>query len=204
MTGLNKNLLRTTYNRYADERDTGNIQDWKSVERERFLQELREAGTEKLLEVGAGPGRDGLYFAQHGLKVTCIDLSPEMVKLCREKGLEAREMDFYRLDFPDCSFDAVYALNSLLHVSKSELDGVLQEIRRVLKPGGLFYMGVYGGVDSEGIWEKDSYEPKRFFSMYEDAAMRDAVERVFELRYFGVVNVSDQRPHFQSMILRRG
>jgi SAM-dependent methyltransferase len=197
--------LRETYNRFAEERDTGALQDWKEIERNRFVGQLHQSGTSSLLEIGAGPGRDSLFFQEQGFRVTAVDLSPEMVRLCREKGLEAEEMDMAALRFPDASFDSVYALNCLLHIPKSELGAVLGEIRRVLAPGGLFYMGVYGGMDSEGVWEQDTYEPKRFFAMYEDTAMQEAVERVFETVYFGTVKVaaSDRQPHFQSMILRR-
>jgi ubiquinone/menaquinone biosynthesis C-methylase UbiE len=85
--------------------------------------------------------------------VTCIDLSNEMVNLCQEKGLNAHVMDFYDLQFPDQSFDAVFALNCLLHVPKANLESVLKEVHRVLRDGGLFFCGVYGGQDTEGIWE---------------------------------------------------
>jgi len=202
---FHRERMKRSYDRHAEERDTGTLQDWKTIERDRYLAALREAGAGTLLEIGAGPGRDSVFFRDAGLRVTAVDLSSEMVRLCREKGLDAYEMDMADLRFPDASFDAVYALNCLLHISKDELEDVLTGIRRVLKPGGLFYMGVYGGVDSEGVWEKDEYEPKRFFAMYEDDAMREAVERVFEVRYFGVVKLSDtaRQPHFQSMILRK-
>lgn len=195
--------LQEAYNGHAEARDTGTLQDWKAVERDRFLQELRRSGAQSLLELGAGPGRDSLFFREQGFRVTAVDLSPEMVRLCREKGLEAHAMDMSKLDFPDEAFDAVYALNSLLHIPKAELETVLRGIRRVLKPGGRFYMGVYGGVDRDGIWDKDFYEPKRYFAMYEDEAMREAVGRVFDVVYFGVVKVSESEgePHFQSMIL---
>jgi SAM-dependent methyltransferase len=73
------------------------------------------------LEIGAGTGNDGLYFQNNGLDVTCTDLSPDMVNLCREKGLKAYVMDFLSLDFPPGSFDAIYALNCLLHVPTREL-----------------------------------------------------------------------------------
>ncbi|MCI3923063.1 class I SAM-dependent methyltransferase [Paenibacillus sp. TRM 82003] len=200
-----KQQLKQTYDRHAEERDTGEIQDWKTIERERFLSEIKSAGARTLLELGPGPGRDSLFFQGQGLQVAAADLSAEMVKLCREKGIDAHEMDMADLTFPGETFDAVYALNSLLHIPKAELGGVLDGIKRVMKPGGLFFMGVYGGVDSEGVWEKDPYEPKRFFAMYGDEAMREAVGRVFDIAYFGVVNVaeSERQPHFQSMILRK-
>jgi hypothetical protein len=45
----------------------------------------------------------------------------------------------------------------MLHVRKADLGFVLEEIKNVLNPSGLFFMGVYGGEDSEGIWEDDIY-----------------------------------------------
>jgi SAM-dependent methyltransferase len=134
--------------------------------------------------------------------VTCIDLSPEMVRLCRQKGLNAQVMDVIDLDFSDHSFDAVYALNSLLHVPKNELPTVLQNIRRVLHPNGLFFMGVYGGHDFEGSLENDSYEPKRFFSFHSDEKLKQVVTETFTLLSFKQINSRDGELHFQSLILR--
>ncbi|PYI51244.1 class I SAM-dependent methyltransferase [Paenibacillus flagellatus] len=179
-----------------------NIADWKIRERGRFLDMLRERNAETLLEIGSGPGRDGQFFQEQGLDVTCTDQSPEMVRLCREKGLKAEVRTFHELGFGDGSFDAVYGLNCLLHVPKRELKGALEEIRRVLKPGGLFYMGVYGGKDSEGVWENDTYEPKRFFAMYTDERLRQAVSDVFEVLYFETEYLGEGNPHFQSLVLK--
>src|SRR5690606_3962913 len=106
------------------------------------------------------------YFQENGLEVVAVDLSPAMVALCREKGLEAHVMDFLRLDFPPGSFDAVYALNCLLHVPDRDLPAVLEAIRAVLRPGGLFFLGVYGGgaLTGEGSYDHDDHNPPRFFS----------------------------------------
>ncbi|RKN78946.1 class I SAM-dependent methyltransferase [Paenibacillus ginsengarvi] len=180
------------------------IEDWKVRERGHFLRMLRGSDAATLLEIGSGPGRDAFFFGQEGLDVTCTDQSPEMVKLCREKGLRAEVRSFDALGFADGSFDAVFGLNCLLHVPKAELASVLQEIRRVLKPGGLFYMGVYGGQDSEGIWEMDKYEPKRFFAMYSDGNLLKAVGAAFKVVYFDTVPLGEDRPHFQSLVLKKG
>lgn len=203
MANNEKAILKQAYNSFAEHREKTEIEPWKWQERERFLDRLKLEKRTDLLEIGAGPGRDSLYFQEQGCKVAMIDLSEEMVRLCRDKGLNARVMDFHKLDFPDESFDAVYALNCLLHVPKAELDEVLQEIRRVLRPEGLFFCGVYGGEESEGIWEKDFYEPKRFFAMYEDEAIRKVMERRFHLEDFHTVAMGKVAPHFQSMLLRK-
>jgi hypothetical protein len=80
---------------------------------------------------------------------------------------------------------------------------VLKGIRAVLKPKGLFYMGVYGGPESEGIWEDDTYTPKRFFSFYPDERIQKIVSDFFEIFYFKAIPLEEGRPHFQSMILRK-
>jgi SAM-dependent methyltransferase len=203
MTTNEKLTLKQSYNNFAEHRERTEIEPWKREERERFLDLVKHEKRESLLEIGAGTGRDSLYFQQQELNVSPIDLSEEMVRLCREKGLNARVMDFYDLDYPDGSFDSVYALNCLLHVPKVKLNGVLQEIRRVLKPDGLFFCGLYGGQETEGIWEKDFYEPKRFFAMYEDEAIVKVFQRWFRVEDFHTVDMGQGAPHFQSILLRK-
>jgi SAM-dependent methyltransferase len=195
--------LRESYNRNASERNHYGIETWKVEERQHFLAILQAEGKTRLLEIGAGPGRDSKFFQDNGLDVVCTDLSPEMVELCRAKGLTAHVMDFLSLDFPAGLFEAVYALNCLLHVPKKDLPKVLETIKLLLKPDGLFYLGVYGKDDFEGIWEQDVYEPKRYFSFYTDEGIQQIVSQYFEVVYFKAVPLEDDVRHFQSMILRR-
>uniref|UniRef100_UPI0011A79D2C class I SAM-dependent methyltransferase n=2 Tax=Paenibacillus TaxID=44249 RepID=UPI0011A79D2C len=112
-------------------------------------------------------------------------------------------MDFYHLTFEDDSFDAVYALNCLLHVPKNEIGGVLSEIKRVMKPDGLFYMGLYGGTDSEGVWENDWCEPKRFFASYSDCSIRALTGQYFKEISFQTVPLKEGEPYFQGLLLQK-
>ena len=196
--------LRKTYDRQANQRDAGSIQEWKEKERANFLHLLQKEDKHTLLEIGSGPGRDGRFFQENGIEVVCIDLSPEMIKLCRQKGLTAYVMDMADLTFPANSFDAVYALNSLLHLTKAELPTVLKKIDSILAPTGLFFMGVYGGYEFEGIREDDQNDPKRFFSYFTDDHLQKVVSQVFDILSFRHIPV--QRAdnwHFQSLILRK-
>ena len=176
---------------------------WKAEERAAFLALLQQEHRQSLLEIGAGAGKDSKFFYDQGLAVTCIDLSPEMVRLCRQKGLAAHVMDMTRLNFPPNSFDAVYSLNSLLHIPKVEFPIVLKNVRKILKPTGLFYLGVYGGEEFEGIWELDSYTPKRFFSFHSDENIQKTTVEVFDLLSFKSLNVNSNNLHFQALILRK-
>jgi len=199
---LRANLI-LSYNVQAEQRAKSEIEDWKAAERGVFLELFKSEHKQSLLEIGAGHGRDSKFFQENGLQVSCIDLSPEMVKLCQQKGLNARVMDMIDLDFGDESFDAVYSLNSLLHLPKTELPFVLHEVKRVLKADGLFFLGVYGGYDFEGSWEKDSYIPKRFFSFHSDEGLQRVVTADFELLSFKPISSGDGDLHFQSLTLRK-
>lgn len=195
--------LILSYDRQAEQRNKGSMEEWKIAERGEFLALLKREQKGSLLEIGAGHGRDSKFFQDNGLQVTCIDLSPEMVRLCQQKGLNTHLMDMFDLDFPADSFDAVYSLNSLLHLPKTELPIVLQNIRRVLKPNGLFFLGVYGGFDFEGVWERDAYDPKRFFSFYSDENLKQSVTQSFTLLSFKQIVSGDGDLHFQSLALRK-
>lgn len=197
------NDLRIAYNQSAEKRNQAQKSAWKLEARQAFLTQLQKEGKTTLLEIGAGPGVDGRFFQDNNLTITCTDLSPEMIRLCREKGLDAHVMDFLNLDFPNAHFDAVYALNCLLHVPKADLSHVLQAVRRVLKPGGLLFMTVYGGIEREAAWPDDNHEPKRFFAMYTDEQIQAIVTRYFQLEQFTVVdNDTGNGIHSQILILR--
>jgi SAM-dependent methyltransferase len=187
----------------AERRDRFEKQAWKLTERAEFLRRLQQGSCRTLLEVGAGTGQDSRYFADAGLDVTATDLSPEMVSRCQAKGLAARVMDFSEPEFEPASFDAVYAMNCLLHVPNSELPSVLALIRDLIRPGGLFFMGVYGGSGTEGPADDDDHVPPRFFSWRTDEQIQAFARQCFKLVDFHVVQHGADRDRFQSLTLRR-
>ena len=144
-----KNNLRKTYDKYALERESRDMEDWKTKERARFLTVLQNENKKKVLEIGAGTGRDSKFFQDEGFEVACIDLSPAMIELCRRKGLTAHVMDMTKIDLPDNSFDAVYSMNSLLHLTKEEFYKVLLRINALLQTDGFFYLGMGGMILKE-------------------------------------------------------
>ena len=198
-----KDNLVTAYNLQAEKRNNSYIEDWKSKERELFLSFLQREKKLSLLEIGAGHGRDSVFFQAQGFHVTAIDLSPAMISLCLQKGVPARVMDMTTLEFSPRSFDAAYALNSFLHLSKRDFPMALENVYKVLKGGGLFYLGLYGGVDFEGIWEDNSYTPKRFFSFHTDDNLSRILASFFEIVYFQRIAFDEGARDFQSFILRK-
>lgn len=200
-----KQRLQRAYDAKAGDRETMVDTQWKRDERERFAATLRREGAVTLLEIGAGTGISGRYFADQGLDVVCTDLSPELVERCRAKGLAARVMDFGALEFPQRRFDAVFGMNCLLHVPRPDLDRVLESVRHVLAEGGLFYWGQYGrDRPFEGVYDGDDYEPKRFFSFLTDDQIQQAAVRYFTPVDFRRIPLSGSRWGYQALVLRRG
>ena len=198
--------LRQAYDRSAAERDAGTLgrlAPWKLDARAGFLARLQAQGKRTLLEIGGGPGHFAAYFRDAGLEVVMTDLSPAMVRLAQAKGLDARVMDFLSLDFPPASFDAVFALNCLLHVPAADLPRVLAAVHRLLRPGGLFFYGVYGGYAFEGTWPDDHHDPPRYFTFHPDDELRRLVSGLFDEVSFRAIPVEGETDsHFQELILR--
>lgn len=96
----------------------------------------------RILDAGVGTGRNFAFYPP-GSEVVGIDLSPAMLARARRRlptaatTVELRRMDVTRLDFPDRFFDGAVA-TFLFCVLPDELQvSAMQELRRVVKPGGI-------------------------------------------------------------------
>lgn len=93
----------------------------------------------RVLEVGAGTGRDGILMAQRGARVVSLDYSRPSLEMVRAgapsgAGIETVCGDAFALPFPDGVFDLVFHQGLLEHF-RNPLD-MLAEHRRVLRSGG--------------------------------------------------------------------
>jgi ubiquinone/menaquinone biosynthesis C-methylase UbiE len=93
-----------------------------------------------ILEIGCGTGSFSRLLAGRAERVLAIDLSPQMIRLAGERSTLHPNIDFVVGDvmtyqFPDARFDCIATLTTLHHLPT---ETVLREIRRALKPGGVF------------------------------------------------------------------
>lgn len=98
---------------------------------------------DKVLDVGAGYGGAARYLAHNtGCHTTCLNLSEVENERNRQMNVEQKvdhlidvvDGSFEKLPFPDSSFDVVWSQDAFLH--SGDRVKVLQEVRRVLRPGG--------------------------------------------------------------------
>ena len=102
---------------------------------------------ERVLEVGCGIGTDLVRFAKGGAIVTGIDLAQASIDLAKQNfelnGVSGQlsTMNGEALQFEEWSFDVVYAHGVLQYTDDTRK--MVDEIRRVLRPGGEAIMMVY-------------------------------------------------------------
>lgn len=108
---------------------------------ERIERESARLRGAHLLEIGCGMGFDSVEFMKRGVRVTATDLTPRAVELALRhfelEGLDpvdVRTENVRALSFDDDTFDAVWA-RGVLHAT-GDTRRAVQEVRRVLKPGG--------------------------------------------------------------------
>jgi len=110
---------------------------------------------QSLLDIGCGDGTAAAWIQNElGLAVSAVDKSAESVRLAKEKGVEAREMDAASLDYPSRSFDFVTMECVLSALDRQE--EAIHEAYCVLRPGGsLIISDLYRRAPDLGRWHAD-------------------------------------------------
>jgi SAM-dependent methyltransferase len=152
---------------------------------------------ERVLDLGCGNGRHAIYFARQGVKAAGIDVSEQAIEWAKDWARrESLEVDFRvgdieNLPFEDHSFDVVVSHGVLDHVHMTTAQRAAAEVRRVLRPQGLFYCDLRSTEDFEyGIGEQagpntfvvsEGYEQglvQHFFSRAETEELFDGLFRI--------------------------
>lgn len=108
------------------------------------------------LEIGCGMGEFARLLAQRSDHVLALDLSPEMIRIARERSAGCANIDFQvgdvlAWDFADAQFDCIASIATLHHL---ELGNILAKLKAALKPGGvLLVLDLYQAASmTDQLW----------------------------------------------------
>ena len=137
--------------------------------------------TDIVLEVGCGTGLLLKEVDKLVSKAIGIDLSDKMLEKAKERGLEVYQAEASNLPFGDNYFDVVYSYKVLAHIEAVEK--TLQEINRVLKPGGFAVLEFYNRNSLRTLLKK--IKPKNIISgSITDESVYTRYDTLKEIRYY--------------------
>jgi SAM-dependent methyltransferase len=137
----------------------------------------------KVLELGCGPGRNAIYFAEKGCIVDAVDLSQESLKWATERAKEKNvsvnfiNENIFELDIEEGTYDIVYDSGCFHHIAPHRRMSYLNLVKKALKPNGFFAITCFVQGGELGGAEISDWEVYRLRSLkgglgYSDEKLR--------------------------------
>ena len=121
----------------------------------------------KVLDLGSGLGGNGIFLAEQGFKVTCLDKDEEVIKIIKKEHPEinALNKDILEFDFPENEYNLVIARAVLNFFELGDIKIIINKIIRSLKENGLFYLMVISDkdFDSKKRLDRHFFNRNEFF-----------------------------------------
>lgn len=136
----------------------------------RLTHALALSNDHRVLELGCGVARIGRELAPSVGQWHGADISGPLLKIARSRTMHLPNVHFHELNTPilpfaDDSFDRAYCHLVFFHLDKEDLFIYLNELRRVLAPGGIIYFDTWNLIHPEGwrrfLWEIEHHRHKR-------------------------------------------
>lgn len=157
-------MLRFNYDKVVEIYDDFELsQKLNKKMTEEVTRVLQEKNCKNIWDAACGTGAQAIPLAKAGFNISASDISPQMLKLAREKS-EDLHIDFFQSDMvlpiEDLHPDAIITLyNALGHLSKDHFHQALKNFHRLLPEGGIFI----GDVDNRSFLEKPGKLPQDYF-----------------------------------------
>ena len=97
-----------------------------------------------VLDLGCGTGKHSIFLAQEGFSVYATDMSGTGIEIARKKaeslglsGIHFKQHDMIGIPFTDNFFDVAICIWTIYHGTLGRIQETINEIYRVLKPGGM-------------------------------------------------------------------
>ena len=186
-----------------------------SIPAKKALNFFKEKKINNIIELGAGLGRDSIFFAKNNIKIQALDYSSSGIKIINHK-IKKNNLSNYistklfdvreKLPFKDNSVDACYShMLYCMALTIDDLQKLNNEIHRILKPNGLNIYTVRHTNDGdykngkhigEDLYENDGFIVHYFseekvnslLNGFKNIALEKFEEGTFPRKLFFVVN----------------
>ena len=209
MSENNAAITQNTYNRAAKDWIVGHNDPGYWLTEFKIFEKLLPKG--KVLDIGCGYGRDCPLFLSRGYNYIGLDYSEGFLLEARRLLSQAKipldakfvMADMREMPFRDNSFDGFWASASFLHIEKSEIMKVLNDVKRITRNNAIGFISLKKGA-GEGIVINNSHahgwsvEDRRFFAYYE----RREFERILMNCGFRVLEFSEHKRGFNTTWLK--
>ena len=186
-----------------------------SLSAKKALELFQKKKIDKIVEIGAGLGRDTIFFAKNSIHTVALDYSPSGIKVIKQK-IKKENLSNYistklfdvreKLPFEDNSIEACYShMLYCMALTTDDLQKLNSEIQRILKPGGIniytvrhtndgdFQRGIHRGED---LYENDGFIVHYFseekvnslLNGFKNVSLEKFEEGTFPRKLFFVVN----------------
>ena len=186
-----------------------------SIPAKKSLELFKKQNITKIIELGAGLGRDTIFFAQNSIHVKALDYSLSGIKAINKKAEKLNLSNFIstkifdvreKLPFEDNSIEACFShMLYCMALANNDLENLNQEIHRILKPKGIniytvrhtndgdFKKGIHRGED---LYENDGFivhffskdKVKSLLKGFENISIDEFEEGGFPRKLYFVVN----------------
>ena len=186
-----------------------------SLSAKKALKFFKKKKVDKIIEIGAGLGRDTVFFAKNLIHTTALDYSASGIKVINQKAKQDNLSNYIstklfdirkKLPFEDNSIQACYShMLYCMALTTIDLEKLNNEILRILKPGGIniytvrhtndgdFQKGIHRGED---LYENDGFivhyfSEKKVNSLlngFKNISFEKFEEGTFPRKLFFVVN----------------
>jgi ubiquinone/menaquinone biosynthesis C-methylase UbiE len=132
-----------------------------------------------VLDLGCGTGEDAVRLLDGGLRVHAIDASPEMVRIARDRGVDAVVLPIENCGQLEGRFDAVLSNFGALNCV-ADLESLREPLGRLVRPGGYLAICLIGRFCIwETAWSLLHARPAKAFRRWGSSAMSSLGFRVF-------------------------
>jgi putative AdoMet-dependent methyltransferase len=189
-------LWADTYDQSVDISDKNNTYPFAGYERliNIVLKNILNNKISTVLDIGIGTGALSTELYKNGYKITGIDFSEEMIKICKEKMPSAKMIQYdFSKGFPDElygeKYDYIISTYTFHHLNDSAKIAFIKKLLKKLNINGLLIIGDVGfqtrkELNECKILNKDEWDDNEFYIVYDE--IKDSLGSIYKMEFIKI------------------